>query len=379
MRIFVSLALIGLLAPTLTAQTPDPNYRALRDAAPAESFIVENIDLVRDVARLNLKTGTITFLAPIENRHMLAVFRGEGTFTLTPVVPIERDYLMRLAGQDKPVVGFQRLLIAFSDSTYDEIKKTGKAAPLDSSAAQVLSDMRKNLRKKPDGNDNIEAELLMDFYNPNREPSLVAYMSGKGADDLRFFLKPSGALSELPPEEVAVVLEDGNDKSGIWYLSHRASEWNAGKASSAEEKSPIDVQHYAIDSSIAANANLSATATARFTAVIAGERVLRFDLEPLLRVTKVTYDGDRAVPFIQEKKEEDAGLYVVLPEGLAKGSQHTLAFEYSGDQVIVKAGAGNFNVGAQCRCIQRSLHVRPDIPLPATVHACLSRQPRERD
>jgi len=346
-RIFVLFSLICLLVPAAMAQTPDPNYRALRDAAPAESFTIENIDLVRDVARLNLKTGTVTFLTPIENRRMLAVFRGEGTFTLTPVVPIERDYLMKLAGQDKPVVEFQRLLIAFSDSTYDEIKNTGKSAPLDSNTAQILSDMRKALRKKPDGNDNIEAELLMDFYNPSRDPSFVAYMSGKGADDLRFFLKPSGALSELPPEEVAVLLEDGNDKSGIWYLSHRASEWNAGKASSTEEKSPIDVEHYTIDSSIAANANLSATATARFTALLGGERVLRFDLEPLLRVTKVTYDGDRAVPFIQEKKEEDAGLYVILPEGLAKGSRHTLAFEYAGDQVIVKAGAGNFNVGAR--------------------------------
>ena len=134
---------------------------------------------------------------------MLAVFRGEGTFELTPVVPIERDYLMKLEGHDKPVVGFQRLLMAFSDSTYDEIKKTARPAALDSNAAQIVSDIRKNLRKKPDNNDNIEAELLTDFYNPNREPSFVAYMSGKGADDLRFFLKPSGALSDFPPEEVA--------------------------------------------------------------------------------------------------------------------------------------------------------------------------------
>jgi peptidase M1-like protein len=347
MRVCLSIVFIFVLVPALMAQTVDPNYRALRDAAPAESFIIENIDLIRDVARITLKTGTVTFLTPIENRRMLAVFRGEGIFEVTPVVPIERDYLMKLVGQEKPAVGFQRLLIAFSDSTYDEIKRTAKAAPLDADAAQILADMRKLVRRKPNNNDNIEAELLADFYNPNREPSFVVYINGKGVDDLRFFLKPSGALSDLPPEEVAVLLDDGNDKSGVWYLSHRASEWNSGKASSAEEKSSIDVEHYTIDSSISPNANLSARTTARFTAVTAGERVLRFDLEPVLRVTKVTYDGDRQVSFIQEKKEEDAGFYVILPEALAKGSQHTLAFEYAGDQVIAKAGAGNFNVGAR--------------------------------
>lgn len=347
MRLFLWIGIICVLVPALMAQTADPNYRALRDDAPAESFVVENIDLVRDVVRLTLKSGNLTFLAPVENRHMLAVFRGEGTFELTPVVGIERDYLAKLAGQQKPSVGFQRLLIAFSDSTYDEIKKNAKPGPLDPDAAQVLSDMRRKIRKKPNNNGNIEAELLADFYNPNREPSFTAYMTGKGADDLRFFLKPSGALSDLPPEEVAVLLDDGNDKSGMWYLSHRASEWNDGKASSAEQKSSIDVEHYTIDSSIAGNANLSATATAKFTSLIAGERVLRLDLEPALRVKKVTYDGDRQVPFIQEKKEEDAGLYVILPEGLVKGSPHTLAVEYAGDQVINKAGSGNFNVGAR--------------------------------
>src|SRR5207249_2129012 len=93
MRVILSIGFICILLPAVMAQTADPNYRALRDAAPAESFVVENIDLVRDVARLTLKSGTITFLTPIENRRMLAVFHGEGTFELTPVVPIERDYL----------------------------------------------------------------------------------------------------------------------------------------------------------------------------------------------------------------------------------------------------------------------------------------------
>ena len=48
MRVFLSFVFICVLVPVLMAQTADPNYRALREAAPAESFVVENIDLVRD-------------------------------------------------------------------------------------------------------------------------------------------------------------------------------------------------------------------------------------------------------------------------------------------------------------------------------------------
>src|SRR5439155_24353021 len=52
----------------------------------------------------------------------------------------------------------------------------------------------------------------------------------------------------------------------------------------------------------------------------------------------------------QEKKEEDAGLYVILAAGMAKDTQHSLTVEYAsdkGDKVIENAGNGNFYVGAR--------------------------------
>src|SRR5439155_20995227 len=141
--------------------------------------------------------------------------------------------------------------------------------------ASAAGDHRRKIRKEPDNEDNIEAELLADFYNPARESSFMAFMSGKDADDLRFFLKPYGAISDLPPEEVAVRFEvQGNDKEGIWYLSHRASEWKNGTASSSERKLPIHVAHYAIDATIGNNANLTGATTLKFMAFLDGERFL---------------------------------------------------------------------------------------------------------
>src|SRR6058998_471417 len=351
MRVIWALAGVCFVVSELTAQIVDPNYKILRDAIPAETFLIDNLSLQRDVAQLTLQSGTVTFLTPVQDKRMLAVFRGEGTFEVAPITSMDRNYLAKLAGQEKPRVGFQRMLLAFSDSTYDEVKKAGKFVTLDPEAASAAADLRKKIRKEPDNEDNIEADLLADFYNPARESSFMAFMSGKDADDLRFFLKPYGAISDLPPEEVAVRFEvQGNDKAGIWYLSHRASEWKNGTASSSERKLPVRVAHYAIDATIGNSANLTGATTLTFTALSGGERVLRLQLHSALRVKKVIYDGSQQVAFIQEKKEEDAGLYVILPEAMAKETQHSLTVEYAGekgDKVIGNAGNGNFYVGAR--------------------------------
>jgi hypothetical protein len=348
MRLTFAVAGLFLITLNLTAQVADPNYKALREAVPVETFAIDNLSLQRDVAQFTLQSGTVTFLTPLQDKRMLALFLGEGAFEVAPITTMDRAYLAKLAGKEKPRVGFQRMFIAFSDSTYEEIKKTGKLVSLDPQAASIAVDLRKKIRKDSIADDNIEAELLTDFYNRGREPSFMSFMSGKDAADLRFFLKPYGAVSDLPPEEVGVFfVVDGNDKAGIWYLSHRESEWKNGSASSSERKFPIHVDHYAIEARIEGNASLTGTANLTFTAVSSGERVLRLQLDSALRVKKVTYDGTQQVVFIQEKKEEDAGLYVILPEGSVKDTKHSLVVEYAGDKVILNAGNGNFYVGAR--------------------------------
>src|SRR5262245_15642950 len=143
MRLIAAVGVAWFAVSSLMAQTLDSNYKALREAAPAESFLIENLTLERDVAQFTLRTGTVTFLTPVQDKRMLAVFRGEGTFEFTPATVIDRNYVTKLAGQEKPNVGFQRMLLAFSDSTYDEIKKTGKTVAVDTEAASVLADLRK--------------------------------------------------------------------------------------------------------------------------------------------------------------------------------------------------------------------------------------------
>src|SRR5438128_12131550 len=114
MRVICALAGVCFVVSELTAQVVDPNYKTLREAIPAETFLIDNLSLQRDVAQLTLQSGTVTFLTPVQDKRMLAVFRGEGTFEVAPITSMDRNYLSKLAGQEQPRVGFRRMLITLS-------------------------------------------------------------------------------------------------------------------------------------------------------------------------------------------------------------------------------------------------------------------------
>src|SRR3712207_3113446 len=83
----------GIAAQAPAAANSDPNYRQLRDAAPAETLAVERVSLIRDIGQIALRKGTVAFIPPVLGRTPIAVFVGEGEFRLAPALPMERDYL----------------------------------------------------------------------------------------------------------------------------------------------------------------------------------------------------------------------------------------------------------------------------------------------
>jgi hypothetical protein len=92
----------------------DPNYRLIRDASPAESFVVENVTLAGDVGRFTLRKGTLTFTAPVLGRTPFAVFVVDGEFQLQPLLPLERNYLRSLTDKEAVTETFERTVFAFT-------------------------------------------------------------------------------------------------------------------------------------------------------------------------------------------------------------------------------------------------------------------------
>ncbi len=374
-RFLVSLTFLGMLglttwafviarqsaAPAGSKSNSDSNYRALRSGVIGESYTVSTLTLKRDVGTLTLRNGRISFLTPVLGRVTMAVFMGEGEFTLTPTLNLERDYLRLITDKDTVNEPFDRLVLCFTDETYQEIKRQAQAISLDASANDVLREFRNRMRSRSENPrsfleslltseeiENIEAEILAGLYNSKRASFFSAYIFGKKYNDLRYHVRPRGALPQLPaPEEVALInVDPGGREEGILYLAHLASEYQNQSASSEEDKRFIDAEHYRIDTTIRGE-KLSATAELTFTALADGERVLGFGLLPTLRVTRVSLDDKGEIDYIQEAKKEDGSFYAMLPEPLVKGRKYKLNIEYQGDKVIEDAGGGNFAVGAR--------------------------------
>ena len=58
----------------------EPTYRALREAQPTDTYLVENILLRRDQGLITLKSGTLAFTPKVNGKDTVAVFEGEGSF-----------------------------------------------------------------------------------------------------------------------------------------------------------------------------------------------------------------------------------------------------------------------------------------------------------
>jgi carboxypeptidase family protein/peptidase M1-like protein len=351
-----------ITVPTKGSITPnaDPNYRALREGDFAETWEVTNLTLKRDIGSITLRSGRVGFLSPVIGKVAVGVFVGDGEFALTPVISLEKRYLKLITNKDTVSESFDRLALYFTDETLQEIKSAGKESAADQRMKDTLREFRSRMRRNTEtprsmieyfhsgeNVDNIEASLLGYLYNPKRAPFFSAYIFGKNHNDLRFHVRPNGAMPQMDsPEEVGLINYDvAGKEEGVWYLSHLESEWKAGTASSTEDKRFVDPEHYRIETVITGE-KLTATCELTFTALLDGERVFKFNLLPTLRASKVVF-AEKEIDYIQEKRNEDSSFYAILPEPLVKGQKYKIYIEYQGNKVVTDAGGGNFSVGAR--------------------------------
>ena len=338
----------------------DPNYRALRDAGTVETYSVNELIIKRDRGVLVLHQGRISFTSAVLGRVTMASFSGNGEFTLTPLPASEVEYLRHFTSEDAIHEEFNRLALAFTDDTYREISQQAHkedGAP----EMHALNGLRERLRQRQErprsqleflltdeSMDNVDADVLADLYNPDRAGFFNAYITGKKHSDLRFEVRPRGVLlSLLAPEEVAVINVDVEGREeGIWYLAHFEREYQAGVASSNEDRRAVHAEHYSIETVIGRGNRLSAVADLTFTPLIDGERLIKFGLLPALRVTRVSANN-REIPYIQEGRKRDGSFYVIWPERLKTGSRYQVKIEYEGNQVVHDEGSGNFSVEAR--------------------------------
>jgi hypothetical protein len=352
----------GGVSPFLNS---DPVYRSLRWVGLGESYRAENVTVTLDVATFHLRDGTLTFLAPVNGVITGAIFIGDGEFHLKPVTVVDSQELARRASAPELNEEFTEVVFRFaSDSRTKLFPDLGGRIDTPASAAAFLDHWRQHMRHRQEtpttitqyllegeSMDNIDADLTAALLNPNHHPAFCnVYIHGKKHKDLRFFLrKRVGAIPQLDsPEEVGLVNYDPNGlDDGIWYLSHLRAEFQQGTANSSEDRRLFATHSYTIETVIAKNGHLFCTATIAVEPLIDGERVLKFDLLPNLRVSGVLDDQGQGIHFIQESRKEDGSFYVILPQAPPLGKEFSLSIEYAGDKVLETAGEGSYYVQAR--------------------------------
>jgi len=235
----------------------DPIYTQLRAVRLSGDFAsVENIALKRDTATITLKQGELHLLAPVEGRITGAVFIGQGEFQMTPTLPMEQRHLSILTGAQSIEDQFSKMVLRFTDSTYEEIKKQSdikKGAP-NSTAQNALDDIRKMLRRGKTFSHpnvatgffqyNLDARILIDLTWPGQQGLFHAYFDGKRYGSTLYAIDPLGAPF-ITPEEVALVnFTDGS--LGIWTASHLKDHYR-NESAHDEDHRLIDLEHYKIE------------------------------------------------------------------------------------------------------------------------------------
>jgi hypothetical protein len=307
----------------------DPTYIALRNLGlGSEAVRVSNFDLKRDAGTFRLNSGTICFVAPVNGKVTGAVFGGDGVFLLLPPNETERKSLKFLTKEEEFNEKFERLVLRFTDSTYDEIKKAGTPAP-GSCDAGPLKDSQSTTRHKI--KHNLEMELLAEVLSPEPRGIFFAFIHGKHYDDKEIY--------SLDPNQDSSQVE-------FWtYDENKWGDWASFNFTKPQRKGSvgknIQIEHHQLDAAFEKSGALSGKATTTFISLRNGLRVVPLSLFHSLRVQSVTADG-QPLSFIQEDKNDDADFAVILPKPLAAGEKFSVTTTYSGKDAVTNEGGGNY-------------------------------------
>jgi hypothetical protein len=354
--VLAHLILVIALVPLVyagPAPNSDATYQQLRNITlGGESIAVNNLVLHREVGTLRLRSGALCFLTPVLGKVTGAVFVGEGILIIDTAIPSERSSLKLLTKGDEFVENFSRMVLRFTDSTYDEVKKAGGAGS-SGCEADLLQDSLQTVRKKL--RYNLSARILQDVLSPAPDGLFVAFIHGKRySDKMVYAIDPHGApplaletfgefayALPLGPEEIELMTYEDN-KHGYWGAFHLASEYQSGIATGAQRNGFIQIEHQALDTTIEKNGNLIGKATTTIVSKVNGLRVVPLELFRRLRVQSVTAADGTLLSFIQEDKNEDYQFSVILPKALALDEKLTFTTTYAGKEAVFNTGGDNY-------------------------------------
>jgi hypothetical protein len=365
--IAVPAVIVAVLCACLTRETqaqqqPNTNalYHQLRGLLPGPTTITaDNLVLKRDAATFTFTRGEFALFGEVNGHITGAVFGGQGHFHLSPPTATERHSLEILTKRPEYDEDFTQVVLRFTDSTADELRKAGTAIPAKSDSTLTQQAMEFHIFQREHLHENVDLRLLEDVLSPvavkdakagdNRTGDVtqggffLASIKGVSNPHLLFEIDPRGAR-RVAPEEVRLAVWSASEGEWIYPSAfHLTGEYASGAASGRQENAAFDVDREELDTTIEKNGFLGGFATVHVRALEDGLVVVPFHLFPTLRVSGVEGEHGEVLDFVQERKEDDPDFGLVLATPLKKGQTTAVKITYGGKDAVRNVGNDNYD------------------------------------
>lgn len=341
MRLVASTLLVVLLLHStspLTAQAPATaeEFGAVFDElwelrlGAGGSAAVSGLVLERDAFRLELATGFLQWLAPVNGRVVGAAWHGTGTVRFEPTEAVERGRMAHFFDAEVLEAPITRAVLLFTDSTQAELERQ---LTFDQVTSPAVGSALKDIRNWIGDDDprQLDADLLDGIVNGNGPGRFHAYLERPDARAVVYELNPAepeavrlrtqarDGLATLDPELVASFPRTGTSIAEVATSTRRQ----------------VAVSHYTLDLALPRNAggdvHPAAVAVMELTANDSIGPWVPFHFYGGFEVDSARWADGSAAPV--HKLKDSPWLWVRLPAPMAAGETRRLALGYHGDVV----------------------------------------------
>ena len=367
------LSLCGMAFADDLANAPSDQllevYKQLRTLQGSDQGgVAENVVFKRDSGSFTFENGRLTFAAPVAGHVVAAAYQGSGSFALEPPDAVSMRQLARFAGGPKLEDTFNQAVFFFTDDTLEQLKgqiKIGAGADA-AGATEAISGVEKQFQEDFNGwwsNEgkgnpevrNLAARILADLSDPTSKGFFLAYFKGARSGNLLFcvswnrdtVLQPGLADSD----EVTLLRVKPGNYTDWWGGFHLKEEY--AKSPHPDHRNLLaHCKTDVIDLDVAKNERISATADLQFEILQGTPRVLPMNLNGVLRVSSIDDGEGKKLAYIQEDREHDSDLWLILPAPGKPGNHYEAKIAYAEDstrdsRIIYKQGSGLYYVGSR--------------------------------
>jgi len=293
---------------------------------------------------ITLLDGTIQFAQPVNGVVFAAVFHGNGRVQADPPDPAEARQLRLFTKQDKLDMTFSDATFSFTDGFYEDVAKQVKWA----SSAGAGDDLyAKRQKEREDLGAEYLPRLFKSVLSGDRKRTAYFLADLKAKD--KGWIEVRDDAMQLEEIRVGRWGDGGAVKiPDIWmnFPADGRSPRHAYDDPSARQD--FLIPSYKINTAVAENAEMNATAQVSVQPRYSGETILLFSLDSNLRVSAVKDGKGRNLEFFQPAERKDRyqsyGDYVaaVLATPTASSQVEPITFVYGGKRVVRKVGDGNY-------------------------------------